>query len=67
MRKALQALKLSDAEIADRCGVSERTVRRWKQTGRTTKANRRELARLLDSQADRLRTWSDVLREEADE
>lgn len=62
MRKALDALKLTDAEIAERIGVHERTVRRWRQTNRATRPNRRELARLLDSQADRLRTYAEVLR-----
>lgn len=63
MKRAIEALKMSDAEIGKRVGVSARTVRRWKQTGRATKANRMELARLLESQADRLRTWADVLRD----
>lgn len=62
MRQAIEALKLSDEEIGERLGVTGRTVRRWKQTGRVTKENRRNLARLLESQADRLQTWAAVLR-----
>lgn len=64
MRRALQALKLSDAEIAERAGVSERTVRRWRQTDNFSRRGKLGLADLCEEQGERLKTWAEALREE---
>lgn len=41
----ISSLKATDREIADGCGVSERTVQRWKRGEGITKANERALRR----------------------
>lgn len=46
-KEALDALKMTDAEIATRVGVSERSVRAWRTGGGMKPDTRRELARLL--------------------
>lgn len=45
--QALDTLKMTDAAIAKRLGVSQRTVRRWREGGGMRPGQRREMARLL--------------------
>lgn len=61
MRSALAALKLSDAEIAERAGVSQRTVRRWRKTGRMSPSSKRALSEVLRTQATKLETFAEAL------
>lgn len=67
MAKAAQAremLKMTDREIAARCGVSERAVRKWGEGGGMRARTRARLAALLIERGARLQALGEQLQEE---